>query len=150
MTTLGATFPANGIQVILDGNDVSSALVITGSASSNNVVYPTLALNAMHTAIINVTNSLGHGISRTNQFDTFSLTNYVFMAEDYDYNGGQYINASDWYPGAYGFESGNRYVSVTNIDFHHTSLKASQRMAPSYHYRNGIPQQYLNYPGTTI
>jgi len=55
---LGATFPANGIKVILDGNDVSSALVITGSASSNNVVYPTLQLNAVHTAIITVTNSL--------------------------------------------------------------------------------------------
>ncbi len=142
VTTLGATFPANGIQVILDGNDVSSALVITGSASSNNVVYPTLALNAMHTAIINVTNSLGHGISRTNQFDTFSLTNYVFMAEDYDYNGGQYINASDWYPGAYGFESGNCYVSVTNIDFHHTVLsnEGEPTDGSEYQYRyNGIP-----------
>ena len=88
---MGATFPANGIKLILDGNDVSSNLVITGSASSNSVVYPTLETNAMHTAIINVTNSLGHGISVTNQFDTFNLTNYLFEAEDFDYNGGQYI-----------------------------------------------------------
>ena len=42
VTTVGATFPANGIQVIVDGNDVSSNLVITGSASSDNVVYPGL------------------------------------------------------------------------------------------------------------
>ena len=30
VTTAGAIFPANGIQVILDGNNVSSNLVITG------------------------------------------------------------------------------------------------------------------------
>jgi len=59
----GATFPTNGIKVILDGYDVSSALVITSSASGTNVVYPALQLNAVHTAIITVTNSLGHGIS---------------------------------------------------------------------------------------
>ena len=99
VTTLGATFPANGIQVNLDGNDVSSGLVITGSASAKNVVYPTLQLNAMHTAIITVTNSLGHGIGVTNQFDTFNQTNYMFEAEDFDYNGGQFVSASDWYPG---------------------------------------------------
>jgi len=41
VTTTGATFPAGGIKVNLDGSDVSSStnLVITGSASSNSVVY---------------------------------------------------------------------------------------------------------------
>ena len=73
VTTSGATFPANSIKLNLDGSDASAGLVITGSASSNNVVYP-LQLNAVHTAIITVTNSLGHGISVTNQFDTFNQT----------------------------------------------------------------------------
>ena len=144
---MGATFPANGIKVILDGYDVSSALVITGSASSNNVVYPTLQLNAVHTAIITVTNSLGHGISLTNQFDTFNQTNYSFEAEDFDYNGGQYISASDWFPGAYGYANGS-YVSFTNIDFQHTYVSGEPTNGAEYQYRvNGIPQQLLNASG---
>jgi len=57
------------------------------------VVYPTLEPNTVHTAVIIVTNSLGHGITVTNQFDTFSQTNYMFEAEDFDFNGGQYVTA---------------------------------------------------------
>src|SRR6185503_9500871 len=42
VTTIGATFPANGITVNLDGNDVSSNLVITGSSSVKNVLFSNL------------------------------------------------------------------------------------------------------------
>jgi hypothetical protein len=146
VATLGATFPANGIKVILDGYDVSAGLVITGSASSNNVVYPTLQLNAVHTAIITVTNSLGHGISVTNQFDTFSQTNYSFEAEDFDYNGGQYVSASDWQPDAYA-----GFTSFTNIDFQHTYVSGEPTDGSEYQYRpNGIPQQLLNASGALV
>ena len=143
-TAAGATFPANSIKLNLDGSDASAGLVITGSASSNNVVYP-LQLNAVHTAIITVTNSLGHGISVTNQFDTFNQTNYMFEAEDFDYNGGQYISASEWYPGVYGI---GYYVSFTNIDFQHTYVSGEPTDGSEYQYRpNGIPQQLLNVSG---
>lgn len=136
VTTLGATFPASGIQVILDGNNVSSGLVITGSTSSNNVVYPYLAPNQMHTVVINVTNSLGHGISVTNQFDTFSLSNYMFEAEDYDYDGGQYVPSASYIPGCY-----TSFVSVTNVDFHHTPVSGEPTDGSDFPYRsNGIPQ----------
>lgn len=137
VTTLGATFPAGGVQVILDGNNVSSGLVITGSSSSNNVVYPYLAPNEMHTAIINITNSLGHGISVTNHFDTFSPTNYMFEAEDYDYDGGQYVPSADYYPGSYA-----SFTSVTNVDFHHTLVSGEPTDGSDFQYRiNGIPQE---------
>lgn len=136
VTTLGATFPTNGIQVILDGNNLSSGLVITGSSSSNNVVYPHLPLNEIHTVIINVTNSLGHGISITNQFDTFSPSNYMFEAEDYDYNGGQYVPSASYTPGCY-----TSFVSVTNVDFHHTLVSGEPTDGSDFPYRmNGIPQ----------
>jgi hypothetical protein len=139
VTTAGATFPTNGIKVILDGFDVSSALVII----SNNVVYPTLQLNAVHTAIITVTNSLGHGISVTDQFDTFNQTNYSFEAEDFDYNGGQYVSASDWQPDAYA-----PFVSVSDIDFQHTYVSGEPTDGSEYQYRqNGIPQQALDASG---
>lgn len=148
VSTSGATFPANGIKVILDGKDVSSALGITGSASSKSVVYPALLqLNAVHTAIITVTNSLGHGISVTNQFDTFSQTNYMFEAEDFDFNGGQYVSANNYYPGVYN-QLNNLFTSVTNIDFQHTYVSGEPTDGSEYQYRiNGIPQQLLDAPG---
>jgi hypothetical protein len=136
VTSDGATFPANGIQINLDGLDVSAALVITGSSSNETVVYPELLPNAMHTAIISITNSLGHGILLTNEFDTFSTNNFIVEASDFDFGGGQYIPAAEWVPNAYGFLYGN-YVATTNIDFQHTTLGCEQ-----YPYRaNGISQQ---------
>ena len=137
-TTAGATFSPSGIQLIVDGNDVSSSLVITGSATSNRVVYPFLPRNEMHKAIINVTNSLGHGISLTNQFDTFAQSNVMFEAEDYDYNGGQYINFENYYPDCY---SSMNLLSpaAAEIDFHHTP--AGEAYPTDWPYRtNGIPQ----------
>jgi hypothetical protein len=136
VTSSGATFPANGIAVNLDGNDVSSNLVITGSASIKNVVYPSLQPNAIHLAIISATNSLGHGIAVTNRFDTFSESNYMVEAEDFDYGGGQYIDP--WFPDAYADYNGP-YPATTNIDFQHISLSGEQ-----FIYRTGgIPQDRL-------
>jgi len=129
VTTTGATFPASGIKVNLDGNDVSPTLVITGSAASNNVVYPGLLPNAIHSAIIAVTNSLGHGISVTNRFDTFSQDNYMVEAEDFDYDGGQYV--ASWFPEAY-----LGLGATTNIDFQHSPF-----LDEAFLYRpTGIPE----------
>jgi hypothetical protein len=133
VTTLGSTFPANGIKVNLDGFDVSSNLVITGSASTANVEYPALQPNEIHTAVITVTNALGHGISVTNQFDTFTQNNFMFEAEDFDYDGGQYISPVDWFPDAYaGLDA------TASIDFFHTTVAGEL-----YPYRNGIPQSLV-------
>jgi hypothetical protein len=136
VTTTGATFPAKAIQLTLDGVDVTSSLVIGGSASSNSVVLPAVLPNALHTVVINVTNSLGHGISLTNQFDTFSQNNPMVEAEDFDYGGGKFV--SPWMPDAY-----TGLSAVTNVDYHHTSVLGEQ-----YNYRpDGLPtelaQDYL-------
>jgi hypothetical protein len=137
VTTLGATFPTNGIQMILDGLNVSSALLLTGSASSNHVVYPYLASNEMHSVVITVTNSLGHGIAVSNQFDTFSQGNYIAQAEDFDYNGGQYVPSASYYPDCYA-----SFVSVPEVDFHHTLNAGEPTDGSDYQYRqNGIPQE---------
>jgi hypothetical protein len=132
-TTLGSTFPVNGIKVTLDGLDVSANLAITGSGSTKSVVYPDLQLNAIHTAVITLTNTLGHGISVTNQFDTFTQNNFMFEAEDFDYGGGQYVSPVNWYPDAYaGLDA------TTGIDFQHTTVAGEL-----YPYRNGIPQSLV-------
>jgi hypothetical protein len=128
----GATFPTNSIKVKLDGFDVSSLLLFSGPSSNETVVYPFLQPNALHTAIISATNSLGHGILITDQFDTFSTNNFMVEASDFDYGGGQYIPQADWYPNAYA-----GYDATTNIDYQHTTLGCEQ-----YPYRaNGISQQ---------
>jgi hypothetical protein len=131
-TAFGSSFPDNGIRLTLDGNDVSSSLLITGSASTKNVVYPTLLPNATHMAILAVTNSLGHGILVTNHFDTFSEVNYMVEAEDFDYDGGQHFD--DAQPDLY-----SGLGAVTNIDFQHTTLAGEQ-----FVYRSdGIPEDKL-------
>ncbi|PWU10595.1 MAG: hypothetical protein C5B50_25345 [Verrucomicrobia bacterium] len=139
VTTTGSSFPANGIQMKLDGYDVSANLIISGSSSSKNVVYPTVLPNAIHTAIITATNVLGHGILVSNSFDTFNETNYMVECEDFDYQGGQYIPDSSWYPDAY-CDTCGPYPAYTNIDFAHTHIGGEV-----YNYRfNGIPQDGLN------
>ena len=136
VTAFGSSFPTNDIRLNLDGNDVSSNLVITGTASTKNVVYPFLLPNAIHVAIIAATNSLGHGILVTNRFDTFSEGNYMVEAEDFDYGGGQYI--ANWVPDAYADYNGP-YPATTNIDFQHISLADEV-----FNYRAvGIPQDLL-------
>ncbi len=126
--TTGATFPATGIKVNLDGVDVSTALAITGSASSKNVVYSGLLPNAMHIAILSLTNSLGHGIRVTNRFDTFSQDNYMVETEDFDYDGGQFV--ASWFPEAYLGQG-----ATTNIDYQHSPF-----VAEAFLYRPaGIP-----------
>ncbi len=136
-TSFGSSFPANGIGLNIDGFDVTSNLLITGTTSSKDVVYPTLLPNAIHTAIVTVTNILGHGIAVTNHFDTFNEENFMVEMEDYDFGGGQFI--TNWFPDAYGDFNGP-YPAVTNIDFQHTILSGE-----SYQYRAvGIPQDFLN------
>src|SRR5262249_28101320 len=133
VTTVGSSFPANGISLILDGNNVSSNLVITGSTSAKNVTYPFLLPNAVHTAIISATNVLGHGISVTNKFDTFSESNFMVEAEDFDYDSGQYFDP--WSPDAY-----SGYGATTNVDYQHTMLQDE-----IFTYRFvGLPQDRLN------
>jgi hypothetical protein len=142
VSAFGSSFPANGIRLNVDGNDVSSNLVITGSASTKNVVLPGLLPNAIHVAILSVTNALGHGILVTNHFDTFSEANYMVEGEDFDCDGGQYIPASAWFPDAY-YDFLGPYPAVTNIDFQHITLANEV-----FNYRSvGIPQDFLNPSG---
>ena len=132
VTAAGSSFPANGIRVNFDGYDLTSSLVITGSASTKNVVLPSILPNSIHVAVTTVTNVLGHGIAVTNNFDTFSEANYMFECEDFDYGGGQFFDNAQ--PDSYfGFGA------TTNIDYQHTALDGEE-----YVYRmEGIPEDLL-------
>jgi hypothetical protein len=56
-------------------------------------------------------------------------------AEDFDYGGGQYIPASDWFPDAY---EGISPDAIAGIDFVHTTIDGEL-----FPYRNGVPQSLV-------
>jgi hypothetical protein len=135
VTATGSGFPTNGIHLMLDGFDVTPNLVITGSGASRNVVYTPLLPNAIHVAVMAITNLLGHSIVVTNRFDTFNEATYFVEAEDFDYNGGLHYDnvAPDHYFGL---------GATTNIDYGHAPLAGEV-----YNYRTaGIPEDFLNSP----
>lgn len=74
------------IQVTLNGVNVSSGLVFSGSSGSWNVSYPGLQPNSYYTAVINVTDNDGQTHSTTVTFDTFNPTNFTWEAEDFDFD----------------------------------------------------------------
>lgn len=87
-----ATINNSGIQVTLNGVDVSPRLIISGSTSSKNVTLPGLAWNAIYTAVLKVTDANSNSAPVvTLNFDTFSETNMMFEAEDWDFGGGQFF-----------------------------------------------------------
>ena len=89
--TSSAGLNTSGIQVSLNGITVSPNLVISNSTTNIMVSY-SLQPNVIYTAVINVTNISGLGVSRTVNFDTFSQSNFMIEAEDFDFNGGQFID----------------------------------------------------------
>ncbi len=112
VTAAGSTISASGIKVTLDGLDVSSQLNVSSPGQTVSVSYTGLVFNATHTAVISVTNALGHGISVVNNFDTFSQTNFMVEAEDFDYDGGQFKDNA--LPNSFIGLAG-----VSNIDYSH-------------------------------
>ena len=92
------------IQVVLNGVDVSTNLVVTGSATSKAVTYSGLKTNQAYTGTIIVTDANNLAASVPVSFDTF-VPAFLWEAEDFDYSGGLYINdptlASTNEPGSY-------------------------------------------------
>ena len=80
----------------LNGSNVSSGLVITGSSSNKNVFYTGLASNTVYNASITVTDSLNLTASASAYFETTWVgvppVLYLWEAEDYDFNGGKSID----------------------------------------------------------
>ena len=95
--------------------DVSSHLNITGAGSGNvSVAYTNLVLNQNYVGQINLTNQAGAAVSAPVRFDTFSSSYFTWEAEDFDFNGGQFIDNP-----VISTNSAQSYynqVGVTNVD----------------------------------
>ncbi len=82
----GPSTNITNIQLVLNGVDVSSHLVTNGPATNLNVSYTGLPLNMpVVTAAITVTDAKGLVGTASVTFDTFSPTNFIFEAEEFDY-----------------------------------------------------------------
>jgi hypothetical protein len=117
--TVTASANITNVQVIANGTDVSASLIIAGSTTSNSVIYPSLQSNKLYSVTITVkdANNLSSSVSRN--FDTFDPNSFTWEAEDYDFNGGSYIDnpvlpsTSNPSPNSYYLK-----IGVEGIDFH--------------------------------
>jgi len=115
------TLPASGIKVILNGQDVSSQLVLSGNnaSQSRTVTFNGLQPNRQYAATYIVTDS--GGLSSTNDvsFDTFvETTATILESEDYNHSSGQFTD--DPPPGTYAGAPGTLgvdYVDTTLTSF---------------------------------
>jgi hypothetical protein len=111
------TLPASGIKVTVNGQDVSSQLVLSGSdtSQSRNVTYNGLQPNRLYTATYIVTDSGGLSTTNDISFDTFVEAQLKTLeAEEYNFAGGQYFDNPT--AGGYAGASGN-----PSVDFQDTT-----------------------------
>ncbi len=68
----------------------TNGMVVSGTPALRVVTVPLTATNVQYTAVIQATD-LGGTLLQTNTFDTITPS-YTWEAEDWDYNGGQFID----------------------------------------------------------
>jgi hypothetical protein len=119
----GSAIPAGNVHLVLNGADVTSQVAFTSTGSGWTGVVP-ITTNAIYAAVINVTNSTSLGSTYSRNFDTFSEGNYQWEAEDFDFNGGSYID--------------NPVPSGDNVS------------AGGYHTGELLTNSYFLYPGGDI
>ncbi|HVR37392.1 MAG TPA: Ig-like domain-containing protein [Methylomirabilota bacterium] len=154
--------PPEGISMVVNGTDVSSALTITGDELARNVSYDGLDENVIYTAQITVANTLG-STSRTLTFDTFSPDLVLIEAEDYNFTdqsecqisgvpepppagGGQFIDnpiPSDFedVPVNQGPNSYVDNVGVPNVDFSDTMATGGVLANNAYRFCDPVGTQ---------
>ena len=125
ITSPSAAVNTSGIQLILNGVNVSSNLVVSGGGSGNVTArYTNLLLDTIYVGQINVTNAGGEGVSAPVRFDTFSSNYFTWEAEDFDFSSGQFIDnpvistnsASSYY----------NQVGVSNVDEYVSNFSTNQ------------------------
>jgi hypothetical protein len=139
----GTTINNPDIHATLNGTDISSALVITGTSTSKNVSYQPLLSNETYTVSVQVTDSLGLQTSTTFTFDTWSPS-LLWEGEDYDFNGGQFINtpilSSSPQPNSYFGQVASQDIDVNDTSHDGDKLyRASDQMATTV--SGDVPRQ---------
>ena len=116
MTSDGA-IPKENISVILNGMDYAGELAIEGNENDWNVSLGSLSANMVYAGEVAVRSAQGGLTSQLLAFNTFSSDNFTFEAEDWNYDGGDYINN----PGVGDYFDLGGSVDSEGIDFHERS-----------------------------
>jgi hypothetical protein len=86
-----STVASNNIHALVNGVDLTSGASFSGN-STNWSVSLACPQNQLITLVINAMDASGLSNSVTETFDTFSQDNLMIEAEDFDFNGGQFID----------------------------------------------------------
>jgi hypothetical protein len=86
-----STVTTNNIHAYVNGVDMASKATFTGNNTSWNVSLPA-PQNQLISLMITATDAGGLSNSLSESFDTFSQTNLMIEAVDFDFNGGQFID----------------------------------------------------------
>jgi hypothetical protein len=123
----GGTLPKSGFKALVNGQDVSSQLALTGSdtSASRTATFSGLEPNTVYAATYIVTDSIGLGTTNEITFDTFvEAQAKIVEAEDYNHSSGQFIDNPT--PGAYAGQ-----VGTIGVDFADTSPASMGTYRPS-------------------
>ena len=141
----GLTINTNGIQLVVNGTNVSGSLAISGSASNKNVAYYGLQSNLAYTVSISVTDASNLTGNASTYFQTmwFGIqpVTYLWEAEDWDFTNGMYIDNPDLCsasgdPNCYFGKVGVQGVDENNTSSHSGPFRPGDPMgqAPSGDY----------------
>ena len=146
--TSASGFDITNITLVLNSVDVSSSLtyVTNGTGSTNlNVTYTGLTQQTINTAVITAKDAFGLSSSTTANFDTFSPTNFIVKAEEFDYNGGSFIDN----PAYTSVAEGDSYFgldSTEGIDTHKGGSAGINNDINCYRFTDGFGTR----PQTTL
>src|ERR1039458_7852433 len=109
--------------LLMNGVNVSSQLTIvtngtSGTSSNLSFSYPNLQPNQNNTAVITLRDSNGSIGGSSVTFDTFSPTNFIFEAEEFDHDSGQFIDNPDYTATNSDMNSYYQLDSVELVDTH--------------------------------
>lgn len=91
----GSTIPDSGFEVILNGEDITSEMTISGSGTdfTRTATYDGLQPNQQYSAVVRVTDSTGLTTEIISDFDTFVETGGLTIdSEDFNDAGGYYYD----------------------------------------------------------
>jgi len=114
----GSNILTSGIDLVLNGVDVSAGLTfVAGAGNTWKVTYP-IQSNVVYAAVISITNTAGVYSTFPINFDTFNINYYQWEAVDYDFstNNGNGINGTNGPPPAQGGETFGGWISGLFID----------------------------------
>lgn len=94
VTSSSSTVASNNITTSINGSDVSASEKFTGNPTSWSVTVP-LPQNKILSVVINAKDANSQSNSVAVTFDTFSQSNFTIEAEDFDFNGGMFIDNPD-------------------------------------------------------